>query len=54
MIVFLLMLEQHRGGVTVTWMVWPKRRTAPPFEGDIKLTREETLARGRTRLLLGS
>lgn len=40
--------------MTFTWMVWPKRRTAPLFEGDIKLTRDETLARGRTRLLLGS
>lgn len=37
-----------------TWMVWPKRRTAPFFEGEIKLTRDETLASGRTRLLLGS
>lgn len=37
-----------------TWMVWPKRRTAPFFEGEIKLAREETLASGRMRLLLGS
>lgn len=37
-----------------TWMVWPKRRTAPFFECEIKLTRDETLASGRTRLLLGS
>lgn len=38
----------------LTWMVWPKRRTAPFFEGDIKLTRDETLASDLTRLLLGS
>lgn len=44
-------VEYH---MTLTWMVWPKRRTAPFFEGDIKLTRDETLASGRTRLLLGS
>lgn len=35
-------------------MDWPKRRTAPFFEGDIKLTSEETLASGLTRLLVGS
>lgn len=46
-------LKHHRSR-TLTWIVWPKRRTAPFFEGDIKLTRDETLASGRTRLLLGS
>lgn len=37
-----------------TWIVWPKRRTAPFFEGEIKLAKDDTLDRGRTRLLLGS
>lgn len=41
-------------GKIFTWIVCPKRRTAPFFEGDIKFTRDDTLASGRTRLLLGS
>lgn len=51
---FLLGKFETEYHMTFTWMVWPKRRTAPFFEGDIKLTRDETLASGRTRLLLGS
>lgn len=37
-----------------TWMVWPKRRTAPFFTGEMRLASDVTLPRGRTRLLLGS
>lgn len=38
----------------LTWMVWPKRRTAPFFTGEMRLASDVTLPRGRTRLLLGS
>lgn len=37
-----------------TWMVWPKRRTAPFFTGEMRLANDVTLPRGRTRLVLGS
>lgn len=37
-----------------TWMVWPKRRTAPFFTGEMRLASDVTLPRGRTRLVLGS
>lgn len=37
-----------------TWMVWPKRRTAPFLTGEMRLASDVTLPRGRTRLVLGS
>lgn len=37
-----------------TWIVCPKRRTAPFLTGEIRLAREVTRAKGRTRLVLGS
>lgn len=38
----------------LTWMVWPKRRTAPFFTGEMRLASDVTLPRGRTRFVLGS
>lgn len=36
------------------WRVWPKRRTAPFFTGEMRFASEVTRPRGRTRLVQGS
>lgn len=41
-------------GSAFTWIVCPKRRTAPFLTGEIRLAREVTRAKGRTRFVLGS
>lgn len=41
-------------GRVFTWIVCPKRRTAPFLTGEIRFAREVTRAKGRTRFVLGS